>query len=316
MALSLAQAALLSQDKLVRGVVETLLKDSPLLTKLEFASLEGNALAINREDQDNMGSAAFYGADEEITTSEGQVLPATFSLYSLIGEADVPNLYQKTRSNKNDLMAVQVKMKTKIMGHTFEDQAVYGVAASSKGFDGLHTLVGTCPTTQKLHAGSVATGGKLHLLLLDEAIDAVRAGKPSFILMNKTLNRQLSAYLRTVGSHVTERDDYGNYFTVYQGLPIITSDFLRSTEEISGGAYLNGTNGATTSVFVVYMSEGDGLCGIQNGGIEHQEWDRLEDKDASRTRLLWYVGLALYSIKAMARIDGIDPTLAVTATSS
>jgi hypothetical protein len=52
--------------------------------------------------------------------------------------------------------------------------------------------------------------------------------------------------------------------------------------------------------------------GIQNGGIQTQVWDSLETKDASRTRIKWYVGTALFSTKAIARIDGItDATVTV-----
>ena len=47
MALTLAEASKLSNDVLLQGVVETIVKDSPVLQKLPFVEIVGNVLTYN-----------------------------------------------------------------------------------------------------------------------------------------------------------------------------------------------------------------------------------------------------------------------------
>ncbi len=49
MALTLAEAAKLSNDILLQGVVETIVKDSPILQRLPFIEIVGNGLTYNQE---------------------------------------------------------------------------------------------------------------------------------------------------------------------------------------------------------------------------------------------------------------------------
>jgi len=305
MALTLAQSATLSQNMLHRGIMEELVKESPILRLLPFIEVEGNALAINREDTDAMGSAGFYGANAVWNEDAATFDQVTASLTTLGGEADVPNLAQKSRSNFNDQMAAQVKIKTKLMGHAFEDCFIYGDDSDSHEFDGLHTLMATVPSARKLSMGTNATGAALTLAKLDELVDVILGGQPDIILMNKNIRRRLTQKLRTVGSYTTERDDYGNFWVMWNEIPIVVTDFLLQTEAISSGVYDAKTGGLTSSVFAIRFGDGDGLCGIQSGGIQTETWERLEEKDASRTRIKWYCGLALYATTSIARIDGV-----------
>lgn len=48
MALTLAEAAKLSNDMLMQGVVETIVKDSPVLQRLPFIEIVGNGLTYNQ----------------------------------------------------------------------------------------------------------------------------------------------------------------------------------------------------------------------------------------------------------------------------
>ena len=313
MAMTLVESAELSQDKLQRGIIEELIKESPLMARYEFIDLVGNALAINREDPDNPPSVAFRAVDGVWTETTGKTTQVTFPLKILGGDCDVDNFLQQTRSNVNDLMAAQVKMKTKQMAHTFEDTCIYGNATGTNEYDGYHTwcslaaLAGQC-----FHAGAGGAGDVLTLALLDEAVDSVVAGKPDFILMNKTIRRRLTAYLRANGSFETARDDFGNQNMVWGDIPILTTDWLVQTEQIVGGVYDNKVGDVCSSVFIVHLGELEGVAGLQNGGIETEVWDKLEVKDASRTRIKWYVSQVLYATKSIARIDGITDA-AVTA---
>lgn len=303
MAVTLVQSAKLSQNKLAVGVVEEMLKVSPLLQFYPFIEIVGNALAINREDEDVLGAVNFRNVDEVWTTSEASFDQVTFSLYTLGEDCDVPNLIQKTRSNINDQMAVQMSIKSKLMAYKFEDQAVYGTSVSAKGFSGLHTLTTSGQSIHMVSSGT--TGAALTIPKLDELYDLIKGGKPDILLMNLKVRRRLSQKLRSVGSYTTDRDDYGNYWVVWNEIPIIATEHIVQTELLADGAYSAMTAGLTSSIFAIRFGEGDGLCGIQNGGIATEVWDRLEQKDAMRTRIKWYVGQALYGTKAIARLDGV-----------
>ena len=48
MALTLEEAAKLSNDMLLQGVVETIVKDSPVLQRMPFIEIVGNGLTYNQ----------------------------------------------------------------------------------------------------------------------------------------------------------------------------------------------------------------------------------------------------------------------------
>ena len=48
MALTLAEASKLSNDVLLQGVVETIVKDSPILQRLSFIEIVGNGLTYKQ----------------------------------------------------------------------------------------------------------------------------------------------------------------------------------------------------------------------------------------------------------------------------
>ena len=49
MALTLNEAAKLSNDMLLQGVVETIVKDSPILQQMPFIEIVGNVLTYNQD---------------------------------------------------------------------------------------------------------------------------------------------------------------------------------------------------------------------------------------------------------------------------
>ena len=58
MALTLAEAAKLSNDVVLQGVVETVIKESRVLEVTPFIDMAGNALTYNRENA--LPTAAFF----------------------------------------------------------------------------------------------------------------------------------------------------------------------------------------------------------------------------------------------------------------
>ena len=147
MSILLAEASKLSTDILLKGIIETVVKDSPILQKLPFIQIVGNSLKYNREK--TLPTAAFYAP----VTGTWAASPPTFeqcsaSLTVLGVDADVDNFLKATRSNVQDLEAACIEQAAKAVRHKFEDTFLNGeVTGDANSFDGLwKTMKGTAWT--------------------------------------------------------------------------------------------------------------------------------------------------------------------------
>ena len=122
MALTLAESAKLSQDNLHRGVLETFVQESPILDRIPFMQIEGNAYAYNEEA--TLPGVAFRKVNEAYTESTGTVNQKTETLYILGGDADVDRFIVQTRGNLNDQRAVQTALKTKALSYEFQGRVL------------------------------------------------------------------------------------------------------------------------------------------------------------------------------------------------
>ena len=61
MPLLLAESAKLSNDMVQRGVIETILEESPMLTMLPFLEVEGNSFKYSQEN--TLGGASFHAVN-------------------------------------------------------------------------------------------------------------------------------------------------------------------------------------------------------------------------------------------------------------
>jgi hypothetical protein len=309
MAMTMAEAAKLATDQLVAGVIETIVKESPILAMLPWTEVVGNALAYNRENV--APSVSFYDVGDEWTEDTPTFSAITTKLKVLGGDADVDRFLQATRANVNDLRAEVTALKAKAWAHAFEDAFLYGNATTDPTtFDGLQLLV---PAAQRTSLGTSATPAVLSLAKLDQAIDAVKPGRPDLILMSKACRRRISTYMRANSSPVAfQIDDFGHRTLSWDTIPIAVSDFISDTETIASGVYSAKTGAASTTIFCLRFG-GDGLHGLHNGPVPQvDDIGPLATKDADRVRIKGYVSTALYSTVAISCIDGIS-TGAVTA---
>ena len=234
MALTLAEAAKLSNDVVQQGVIETIVKESRVLEAMPFIEMAGNALTYNRENA--MATAAFFDVGDTWVESTPTFTQVFATLKILGGDADIDQYIATTRSNVQDIEAAVLELKAKALAHEFEDEFVYGdVVIDAKGFDGLHKMV---PAGQQVHLGSGATPAALSVKKLDEIIDLVRPNKPDFLLMTRRTRRGLSAFARTLSSPIQyDVGDFGRRVMFYDGIPVYESDFMVDTETIASGSF-------------------------------------------------------------------------------
>ena len=75
MALTLVEAAKLSNDTLLSGVIETIAQESPVLQRLPFIEIVGNGLTYNREN--TAPTADFYDVGDDWDESTPTFTQAT-----------------------------------------------------------------------------------------------------------------------------------------------------------------------------------------------------------------------------------------------
>ena len=294
MVLLLEEAAKLSTDVLQRGVVETIVKESPILQMLPFMTIEGNSYKYTQEN--TLGSADFYGVNATWTESTATFTQQSSTLSILGGDADMDNFIQRTASNLLDQRAIQVAKKAKAVAQRFESTFIYGdMAVDPNGFNGVRKLISN--PDQVVTAG--ANGASLTTAMLDDVIDRVKGGKPEILLMSKRSRRKLKS-LMVASNHYVERGEssFGRQVMMYDGIPVEVSDFILDIET-------QGTSNSCSSVYAVGFGAEEALTGLQNGGIEVVDVGQLETKDGTRVRIRWYCGLALFNQLRCAKLVGV-----------
>lgn len=300
---TLAESAKLSQDLLVAGVIENVITVNPFYDILPFQSIDGNSLAYNRENA--LGATEWTGVGDTISAGKAAATftQVTTSLTTLVGDAEVNGLIQATRSNMTDQKAAQVASKAKSIGRAYQDKLING-AGSSNQITGLLALA----TAAQTKTGAT-NGSALSYDLLDETLDKVtdKDGTVDYMLMNARTIRSYYALLRALGGA-----GIGEVITLpsgaqvpsYRGIPIFRNDYIPITQT-------RGTSSTCTSIVMGTLDDGSmshgiaGLTASGNAGISIEELGASETKDESITRVKFYNGLANFSEKGLAMLNGI-----------
>jgi HK97 family phage major capsid protein len=293
MALTLTEAAKLSNDIVVQGVIETMVKESPILQRLPFIDVNGNAITYNRENA--QPTAAWLAVGDTWTESTPTFTQLTKSLTILGGDADVDNYIATTRSNVQDIEAAVLELKSKAVRYEFEDKFLNGTGASNQP----NGLVNEVTAPQTITAAT--NGTQLTLQLLDQLIDMVKPGQPDLLLMSRRSRRALNQLVRSSGAFLeTRQTEFGAFQEFYAGIPIGVTDFQLDTE-------VQGSASNASSIWAMQFGEGR-LIGMQGaGGLQVERIGSLETKDATRWRVKWYVNFAVMADLALARLKGIIP---------
>jgi hypothetical protein len=304
MALTLAEASKLSNDMLMQGVVETVVKESPVLQTLPFVEIVGNGLTYNQEK--TLPTIDFYDVGDTWNESTPTFEQLTAQLKIMGGDADVATS-SKHAFQYSGFAGGGHELKAKALRQKFEDTFIYGdTSVSAKQFDGLRKLIDTSTeSAQVIAAGE--TGDSLTLDMLDELIDAVKGGKPDLLLMSRRTRRRINALVRAAGGMMdTSRDQWGNFVQLWDGIPLGVNDWIKDTHVVAGGVETAVTGGGCSKIYALQLGEG-ALCGLSSPGfIQVENVGSLETKDASRTRVKWYCALALFSAVKAAALIGVE----------
>ena len=296
-----AHAELLSQNQVVSGIIEEIITINEVFNLLPFVGVNGKAYLYKRENVNAQPTVVFLNDNEDVPESSGQFTEVITKLRILIGDVDVDNFLRETMSDTEDQIGLQLAMKAKAMGRQFMASMVTGDnVARPKEFDGLRALV-DANASQVIPRAT--NGGGLTLDVLDQLVDTV-PNKPDFLMMRSGTRRAYLAQLRLAGGNdgaMLQLPQFGKPILTHAGVPILVNDFLPGNETLGSGTNL-------CSVYAVRANEMDGVHGLYGGtsaGIRVEDIGTVQNRDAVRTRLKWYCGMALKSTRSVARLSGI-----------
>lgn len=295
MALTKAEAAKLTNDVFLRGVIQTIITESRILAMLPFDDIVGTALVYNRETTNP--AAAFYDVGDTWTEATPTFTQVSAPLKIMGGDADVDNFLQQTYRNPNDLAAEVIALRAKSVAYAFNAAFITGdVGVDPKSFDGLRKTIGT--GSQSMTAG--ANGAALTLDMMDQLIDMVKPGRPDILLLSRRSRRKLSSLRRASGNLLeTDRNKFGLRATFYDGIELVVDDNQPDNE-------VEGASGAVCSSIYALKLGKQGWGGLQNEEIQTDDVGILETKDAKRWRIKWYASVASYATLGSARLRGIN----------
>ncbi len=300
---TLAESAKLSQNQLVAGIIENIITVNRMYEVLPFDGINGNALAYNRENV--LGDVDVYAVGDAIAAkSAATFTQVTSTLTSIIGDAEVNGLIQVTRSEFNDQTAVQIGSKAKSAGRKYQDMLINGTGASNQ-FNGLLNLV---DSAQIVDAGT--NGAALSFAQIDEMMDLVldKDGQVDYLAFNARTIRSYNELLRGLGgASINEVVTLPSGATVpaYRGVPIFRNDYIPINQT-------QGTSTTCTTIFAGTLDDGSrtqgiaGLTASEASGIQVVDVGESETKDEHIWRIKWYAGLALFSLKGLAAVKGIN----------
>lgn len=290
-------AELLSANDISRGIIEEIYYKDDMFSLLPFTPITGKALVYDRED--GPAVEADWLSPNDIFKEGGATFKEVVAKLRILGgDVDVDKFLDGTMSDRMSQKAVQIAAKLKTVRAQFQRQVADGDASvNAKGFDGLPKLVSDDLT---LKAG----GKALTFSMLDELRDAVALGADAYVMRTGTW-RAIKQLLRATNGNTADllmKTNFGYTIQAFDGMPVILNDFLSKTETAGG-------NANTCSIYAVRLNEVDGLHGIyasgMPAGIMVEDVGTVQDKDADRTRIKWYAGLALRSTRSLARLSGI-----------
>ena len=270
--MTLSQSAKLTQDVLQQGVVETMATESKILAVLPFMTVEGHGYSYNVEK--NLGSAQFRNVNEAYNSTAIETEKETEYLTILGDEALIDSFQMEVHSNINDLMAVEVALRSKGIAHKYETTFLNG-QGTSKDFKGL---------LKRVADGDQELAGTENLVDdVDALLDMVQGGADALI-MNKKTRRKLTAVARDYITYA--HNEFGKQVAKYGDV-----DILDVEQEILADDY----------VVAVKFGVHEAVAGLQSkSGVMVKKLGELGETPQVKTRIEWFCGCAVFNPKTVA----------------
>ena len=296
--LSSSEAEKLMQDMLIVGAAELILNESPELGLIPVLPANGKNIKWNMRDTLPTGDTIETNTD--MVDNDSSFTESSNNIAKFYSQVSIDNMDIDAALSRNNLLAVEQIGAIRAMAAAFSTDLYLGDNTSNADeFDGLDILI---PTTQEVE---IATDGAAldanNIDKLDEAIDLVRGGEPTVLIMRRRVRRALNKILRSDfgWSTVSESGNYGHRIGFYDGVPIRINDNYPVDETLGTGTDL-------TSIWILRLGL-DGLFRTSLGSdVKTYFWPALESRDAVRFRMIMQTCPVPYTTLCCARLKGID----------
>lgn len=332
MASTLVEYEKLTNDPVVPGIAQTIYHEAPWLSELPFKGITSNTLKYKvAEDEAGIG---VYEVGEEWTEETPTWEDRYADLAILGGDADVDEFIKSTMGAQEPIEAEIIVLKSQALARRFMQLAILGRTtattkfSNSKNFKGLLRLIaefesatttdldgfvdGATGNNDQVLVGAASASAQVTLDHLDTLVDLVKP-KATHIITSRMMRNKISSLARAAGNNLRhDEDKLGMPVTFWGDYKLIIDDAVPNnmpdaSSSVTGIATYDTTTTRAggndiTPIFAVYMKE-NGLCGItsaQNGMIQTKDIGTLPNKDAERTRIKFYCGLAAFSKKCAA----------------
>lgn len=268
MAVTLAQAQKLTQDKLAIQIINEFRKD-PLFEVMIFddcISLNGGSTlnyVYNRVT--TMATAAFREINNEYLPQESATTQITATLKPFGGAAEIDRIIANNVKGVSSQVAFQLEQKIKATKALFADTFINGdTAVDSKAFDGINKAV-TGSSTEYNPASAIDLSSSANITsnanAFMDALDIMLAEMsetPDTLMMNRKLYAIMSGIARRSGYFSTnDVDAFGRKVTKYQGVALMSlGDKPGSSNPIIPVSSVEATLGQTSIYAVKFGLDG------------------------------------------------------------
>jgi hypothetical protein len=320
---TLTQYEYLDRDMILRGVVDWLVKESPLTGAFPMKSIQGNSYKYNISL--TLPTASWLTVGDQIAESTGTFEQRSTDIYTLIQNAYTDKSAIALNSTQNP-EAIDAAFAAQAMAHEFEKTLIVGqtsTGSTTKQFKGLLRIIAefeSSSTTdlddsnndQVLKAAD--NTGALSMVLMDELIDMIKPGKPDLLLMSRLSRRRLNVLSRASSSSglmITDSELFGKKVAHFDEIPIYVSDWLPDNfpDNSSGvttistydydAARSTASSLDNSMIFAMQLGE-QKVQGLHAGEMKHEREEIVEDYNAILNRYVWYCGLMCASKYSLA----------------
>ena len=322
--LTMAQYEYLNRDILLSGVVDWMVKESPMLNALPMKTVQGNSVKYNVSTV--LPPIQWTTAGTQLSEGSGTFVQRTADIYTMIQNqyTDKGEIAKNATQNPETR---DMELASQALSQEFEDVLIFGQTSSTAQaleFKGLLKLIAeiesettvdldghTTPhqgnNSQVLAANDTST--TLAMSFVDALIDMIKPGKPTALLMSRMTRRGLNTLQRASGSTggtiLQGESSFGVRMETFDHIPLYISDYVPDNIIDSSGT--NGVipinthsratarvDGYNNSVIIAFQLGEDKVSGLQAAQMRHERDIFSADYDAITNRLIWQVGVAAF----------------------
>jgi hypothetical protein len=284
-------AGRLSAETTERAVIEYMADKDELFALLPFTKSPTNIYSWYRTGDIPTASVIDpYGTIPEVDTI-GTVMQNKISM--IAADVVVFNFEATAVEQLVDRVLEKTLAASEAITRAFKRLFVRGDQANQHEFDGLDKFV---DPSMVVDAGS--GGAPISFELLDQLLEKFPAGaEPTAIVVHPRTYLSIKALLRTLYVKPEEvmLPNFGRPVMAYNGIPILKNEYIP-------------INAGLTSVYAVRLGQTavHGVYMGDNAGVVIEEVGKVQDKDARKWRLKWYVSMASKNKWDVAKIININ----------